>query len=55
MDSIFLLTIGFIFLGALFSNVMKWQNKDRVLKDLQDFHSTIEMQDGKKIWGKTHI
>lgn len=55
MDSIFLLTIGFIFLGALFSNVMKWRNKDRVLKDLQDFHATIEMQDGKKIWGKTHI
>ena len=55
MDSIFLLTVGFIFLGALFSNVMKWRNKDRVLKDLQNFHSTIEMQDGKKIWGKTHI
>ena len=55
MDSIFLLTLGFIFLGALFSNVMKWRNKDRVLKDLQDFHATIEMQGGKKIWGKTHI
>lgn len=55
MDSIFLLTIGFIFLGALFSNVMKWRNKDRVLKDLQKFHTTVEMQDGKKIWGKTHV
>ncbi len=55
MDSIFLLTIGFIFLGALFSNVMKWRNKDRVLKDLQDFNTTIEMQDGKRIWGKTHV
>ncbi len=33
MDSLFLLTIGFIFLGALLSNVMKWSNKDRVLKD----------------------
>lgn len=55
MDSIFLLTVGFIFLGALFSNVMKWRNKDRVLKDLQGFHSTIEMQGGKKIWGMTQI
>ena len=55
MDSIFLLTVGFIFLGALFSNVMKWRNKDRVLKDLQGFHSTIEMQGGKRIWGKTQI
>jgi len=55
MDSIFLLTVGFIFLGALFSNIMKWRNKDRVLKDLQGFHSTFEMIGGKKIWGKAHI
>ena len=55
MDSIFLLTVGFIFLGALLSNVMKWSNKDRVLKDLHNFHSTIEMQSGKEVWGKTHI
>lgn len=55
MDSLFLLTIGFIFLGALLSNVMKWSNKDRVLKDLHEFHSTIEMQNGKKVWGKTKI
>lgn len=55
MDNIFLLTIGFIFLGALFSNVMQWRNKDRVLKDLQGFHTTVEMEDGKKIWGKTII
>ncbi len=55
MDSLFLLTIGFIFLGALLSNVMKWSNKDRVLKDIHDFHSTIEMQDGKKVWGKTKV
>ena len=55
MDSIFLLTVGFIFLGALLSSVLKWSNKDRVLKDLQGFHSTIEMQSGKKVWGKTNI
>ena len=55
MDSIFLLTIGLIFLGALFSNIMKWRNKDRVLKDLQNYHTTIEMVGGKKIWGKTHV
>ena len=55
MDSIFLLTLGFIFLGALFSNVMKWRNKDRVLKDLQGFHTTFEMQNGKRIWGKTQV
>lgn len=55
MDTIFLLTLSVIFLGALFSNFLKWRNKDRVLKDLQGFHSTFEMQDGKHIWGKTRI
>ncbi len=55
MDNIFLLTVGFIFLGALFSNIMKWKNIDRVLKDLQGFHTTTEMVGGKKIWGKTKI
>lgn len=55
MDSLFLLTIGFIFLGALFSNILKWRNKDRVLKDVHGYHSTIEMVGGKKIWGKTHV
>lgn len=55
MDSLFLLTIGFIFLGALFSNIMKWRNKDRVLKDIHNYHSTIELIGGKRIWGKTHI
>jgi len=55
MDSIFLLTVGFIFLGALFSNIMKWKSKERVLKDLQNFHATFEMIGGKKIWGKTNI
>lgn len=55
MDSLFLLSIGFIFLGALLSNVIKWSKKDRVLKDLQEFHTTIEMQGGKKVWGKANV
>ena len=55
MDTIFFLTLLIIFLGALVSNILKWRKKDRVLKDLQDFHTTFEMLDGKRIWGETFI
>ncbi|HIO92167.1 MAG TPA: hypothetical protein EYG68_04890 [Leucothrix mucor] len=55
MDNLFFLTIGFIFLGALISNLTQWRKRDRVLKDIDGFHTTIEMQDSKKVWGKTAI
>ncbi|MCK5895750.1 MAG: hypothetical protein KAG20_03030 [Cocleimonas sp.] len=55
MDNLFFLTLGFIFLGALLSNLTKWRKHDRVLKAIDGFHTTIEMQNNKKIWGKTTI
>lgn len=55
MDTIFFFTLLIIFLGALISNILKWRKKDRVLNDLQDFHTTFEMQDGKRIWGETFV
>ena len=55
MDNLFFLTIGFIFLGALITNLTQWRKRDRVLKDIDGFNTTIEMQDRKKIWGKTQI
>ena len=55
MDSIFFLTLLVIFIGALFSNIMKWSKKDLVLKDLQNFHASFEMRDGKHIWGEANI
>ena len=55
MDNLFFLTIGFIFLGALITNLTQWRKRDRVLKDVDGFNTTIEMQDCKKIWGKTNI
>ena len=55
MDNLFFLTIGFIFLGALITNLTQWRKRDRVLKDVDGFNTTIEMQNRKKIWGKTNI
>ena len=55
MDNLFFITLGFIFLGALLSNLTKWRKQDRVLKAINGFHTTIEMQSCKKIWGKTTI
>jgi len=55
MDNILLVSILLIFLTALFSNVMKQRKRDRVLKDMHDFHITLEFNDGKKAWGKTRV
>ena len=55
MDNLFFVTLGFIFLGALLSNLTKWRKHDRVLKAINGFHTTIEMQNCKKIWGRTTI
>ena len=55
MDNLFFITLGFIFLGALLSNLTKWRKHDRVLIAVNGFHSTIEMQNNKKIWGKITI
>ncbi len=55
MDNLFFVTLGLIFLGALLSNLTKWRKYDRVLKAINGFHTTVEMQNSKKIWGKTTI
>lgn len=55
MDNLFFLTLGFIFLGALITNLTQWRKRDRVLKDVDGFHATVEMQNMKRIWGKTNI
>ncbi len=55
MDNLFFLTLGFIFLGALITNLTQWRKRDRVLKDIDGFHTTIEMQNNKKVWGKTSL
>ena len=55
MDNLFFLTLGFIFLGALVTNLTRWRKRDRVLKAINGFHTTVELQNTKKVWGKTTI
>ena len=55
MDNVVLLSILFVFLSAFVSNIVRNRNKDRVLKELHGFHTTIEMQDGKRTRGLVRI
>ena len=55
MDNVLLISILLIFLTALFSNVMKQRKRDRVLKEMQGFHITMQLMDGKQVWGKMRV
>ncbi len=55
MDYVFLLTLLFIFLTAIISAYIARSNRDRCLKDFDDFHVTIELKDGRIIWGKLAV
>ncbi len=55
MDNVLLISILLIFLTALISNVMKQRKRDRVLKDMQDFHITMQLVGGKQVWGKMQV
>ncbi|CAA6810345.1 MAG: Unknown protein, partial [uncultured Thiotrichaceae bacterium] len=48
-------SILLIFMTALLSNVMKQRRKDRVLKEMQDFHITMQVDGDKQVWGKMQI
>lgn len=55
MDQVLLVSVLLIFVTALFSNVLRQRKRDRVLKDLREFHVTIEMKDGKQVWGRMQV
>ena len=52
MDNLFLYTVGLIFLTALLGIFVRRRSRDRCLKDLSDYHVTIEMKDGRVMWGQ---
>ena len=54
-DNIFLLTLGFIFLTALAGIYLRRRRRDRCLKDFEAFRVTIELNDGKLIWGRLAV
>ncbi len=55
MDNVFLLTLLFIFLTALISAYIARRKRDLCLKDMEEFHVTIEMKDGHIIWGQLAV
>lgn len=51
MDTILLLSIFLVFATALIGGFMQQRRRDRVLINLQDYHATVRLQDGSRIWG----
>jgi hypothetical protein len=54
-SNILLLTIGLIFIVAIISTVIVRRRRDRCLKLLHDYHVTMEMANGKVIWGDLRV
>jgi hypothetical protein len=52
MDNLFLYTVGLIFLTALLGIYVRRRSRDRCLKDFSDYQVTIEMKDGRVMWGR---
>ena len=55
MDSVFLLTILFIFLTALVSAYVARHRRDRCLQDIQGYNVTVEMKNGAIVWGRLAV
>lgn len=55
MDSVLLISISLIFITALFSNILKRRKRDRVLREMQGFHITMQLHGDDQVWGKTRI
>ena len=55
MDTILLLSIFLVFLTALVGAFIQRRKRDRVLADLQGFHTTAKLNDGTLVWGRAEI
>ncbi len=55
LDLSFIITIGLIFLAALLGAYFRSMVKDRCLENWEGFHITLEMANGKLIWGVLHL
>lgn len=53
--NLFWLTIAFLFLSAIVGTVVVHRQKDRCLKLFHDFHASLQMSDGRAIWGDVHV
>lgn len=55
MDSIFIATLLLIFVTALVGTYIQRRNRDLCLKDFAGFNVTVEMNDGKCVWGRLNV
>jgi hypothetical protein len=55
MDTILLLSIFLVFITALLGAFIQRRKRDRVLADLQGFHTTAKLVDGTLVWGRAEI
>jgi len=53
--NIFWLTIAFLFLSTIIGTVIMRRQRDRCLKLLHDFHVTLQMADGRAVWGDLQV
>ncbi len=54
-STIFWITLGIIFISAIFGAIIKRRQRDRCLRLLDDFHVTLEMTTGRVIWGDLKV
>ncbi len=54
-DTAFLLTIVIIMMSAVFGGYIRGRQRDRVLSHFNDDQVTVEMVDGRLIWGTLHL
>jgi hypothetical protein len=55
MDTVLLLSIFLVFVTALLGAFIKRRKRDRVLVDLQGFHTTAKLVDSTLVWGRAEI
>lgn len=55
IDSGFLVTLGIIFLMALFGSHLRSRHRDRCLRGFDGYHVTVEKKNGQIIWGEMHL
>ncbi len=55
LDNILIISILLVFLGALLGGYLQRRKKDRVLKDMHNFHITARRKGSDPVWGRAII
>ena len=55
MDSTLWITLVVLLVGVLISGYLKGRQKDRVMQDFSGYHVTMEMVDGRLVWGNMQL